>query len=161
MSIDNLGQTGPRNLPEDLKAEIENARNGMTGMQIETTRLQKIALSTKGDIERMYEEKASLEKSISELPAKLEEAVKAVADKKFELTTLESQAENAKKTLKEATDSTGSIAALHTAKSAELDLREATIKSREEDMNNRNIALIKSETDHAAKVEKLRKAITE
>ncbi len=160
MSIDNLGQSGPTvELPEDLKAHIENARNNVTTMEAEANRLQRLAQEAKDTVNQKHIEKTTLEKHVNKLTGDVEDLLTAGATKKAELAMLEEKAASAKKVLADIRAESLSIADAHTHRSAELDKRETEVKKYEENINIRIQALLKSETDHAAKVEKLRKAI--
>lgn len=160
MSIDNLGQTGPSiELPEDLKAHIENARNNVTTMEAEANRLQRLAQEAKDTVNQKHVEKNTLDKHIDTLTGSVEDLLTAGAMKKTELAMLEEKVAAAKKVLDDIRAESLSITDAHTHRSAELDRREIEVKKYEDNINIRIQALLKSETDHAAKVEKLKKAI--
>ncbi len=160
MSIDTLGQSGKNiPLPEDIKAHLENAKNNVTLMQAEAERLQKLAAQATDVVNQKHIEKNTLETKIDKLTEDAETLIKSVADRKVDLTMLEQKAFSAQKVLEDTRNESLAIIAAHTGRSAELDKREEEVKAYEENINQRSQALLKKEGDHAARVEKLQKAI--
>ena len=160
MSLDNLGQGGKHTvLPEDLQAHIENARNSVTHMEAEYTRLQKLAFNEKSTIETLHVEKVNLNKALEELKKKEEVAIQSLAEKSLTLKEIEDKIIVGQKRLDSVLNDADVSTKTITLKHAELDTREVSIKNREEDINDRLIKLVQKETDHQAKVDKLKRAI--
>lgn len=160
MSIDNLNQSGATvPLPDDLQAQIENAKNSVSLMQAEYSRLQKLVLNEKDKLERIHDEKTNVDAKVFTVTNQIEELVKSLAQKQFDKIALDTEFENAKSNLAEATDKANTMTAVHTKKSAELDERETSIVAREENLNERLINLIQKETNHESKVDKLKRAM--
>lgn len=160
MSIDTLGQA-PVNtpLPDDINAAIENARNSVTIMEAEYTRLQKLTYTEKDSLQKVHEEKTFLSSKIEEIKKEIEILINNNASKKMELLTTTTELENAQKSLREAMENANKVTSIHIMKSASLDARESSVTAREEDLNTRHVNLIERETRHEAKVEKLKRAI--
>jgi hypothetical protein len=160
MSIDNLGQSGQNiELPEDLRGHIENARNNVTLMEAEHIRLQKLVQECKDIVNQKHIEKTTLETNSFKLRQDIEDLINTITAKTVELQKIEEKVESAKKVFEDIKTESGNLATTNTQKSAELDKREADIQKYEGDVNNRIQILIKGEADHAAKVEKLKRAI--
>lgn len=160
MAIDNLSQGGKEiPLPEDVQARIENARNNITILDAEATRLKKLIVIETEQINALHAEKVSCETSIKKLNSQIEDCIGTLASKKTELSVAEESVKVAESKLEGVRSESSTITAQLTKRSAELDSREKAIKFQEEDVNDRNLVLLSKETDHEAKVAKLKAAI--
>lgn len=158
--MNDLGQsTEDTSIPVGLQSRIDNARNNVTVLDAEATRLQKVVREETEVINKLAVDKHHLREEIEKLENRVTDTVTDLATKKTQQTLLNDEIDVARAKLLDITLESGVINAKQTAISAALDAREVAIKANEEDLNTRNIALTASEVRHNAKVEKLKAAL--
>lgn len=158
--MDNLSQSGQNVvLPEHVQQAIENARNNVSVLEAESTRLQKLVKEMKDNVEAKHSERVHLEKNIEILKKDLDSIIETTAKRSVELNNIEARIKTASDSLTAMVEKIDRSNKDFVVKMASLDVRDAALKKSEEEINKRHLDLIAKETDHAAKVEKLKRAL--
>lgn len=158
--IDTLNQSSNQEpLPSDLQARIDNAKNNLSVFEAESTRLQKLTVTETNKILALKEEEVFIKAKIDNLKDELNSVLNETADRTVFLVGLKESVSLETRKLSDIKDEVVKHESKIVSDKADLDKREESIKYQEQSVNERNLDLIKRETDHNAKVEKLKRAI--
>jgi len=146
-------------LPDALQQRLDNAKNSVDILEIETSRLSRLLTDQKEQLSTIQGEKKNLESQIESSKVILNKLIEDITSKTLEHDTLQSLVKTGKNDLMDLQLKSRDIETGHTEKSRELDQREGAIKAFEESLNKRNIDLIAKETQHNQKVAKLEEAL--
>jgi len=157
--MDNLNQSTPNiPLPEELQARIENAKNNLTLIEAEYSRLQKLVIDIDGQIKVKHIEFKELSDKIDEknsILKSLNEEISDLESKKVSLTNSLVGITEQISTLESLSESYNSNFA---KQKTELDNKEKELADRESLLIVKESDLTKRESEHLKKVEKIKLA---
>lgn len=157
MSLDNSSIQHP--LPGDLQARVENALNLVTSLEAEQARLAKMCGVETQKINALHEEKKYLESQILSLKAEIESIIQERDKKREDIKALQNQRNMLEDELEDLEKGSSSLKAESEGINKSLDSREKDIAKKEADIIKRQASLEKKESDHGAKVERLKEAL--
>lgn len=146
-------------LPEDVKQAVENARNNVTFLDAEAARLQKVAVLTKAEVNKGYEEKTNLEKKIGVLETTYTDIATKVSDKETEYDVLVKNLKMIKGEIETMSTMLGDVTRSIDAQKVEIKTKEADLQNQEDLLNKRAYILEQDIAEHKRKVERLKEAI--
>ena len=158
--LDTLNQSAPQTpLPDDIQARIENARNNITIMEAEFSRLQKLSLELESKIKTQHVEMKSCEESINSLRSVEKALMSDVANLEVNKGNLTDSIIKAKSELAQIQEETKQLKEINNIEIAGINERENALEEKEKDIVKRIVDLEKKEVAHSQKVERLLKAI--
>ena len=158
--LDTLNQTGPQlPLPDDLQSRIENAQNNITIMEAEFKRLTKLSQDLTNDINAKHIVIKDLEESIDSLKIVDSTLNKAIQEKVNQNGFLGNDIDIKKSELAQIQEETKQLKEINEIAIAGINERETKLEEKEKEIAQRIADLLKKETAHSQKVERLLKAI--
>ena len=158
--LDTLNQTGPQlPLPDDLQSRIENAQNNITIMGAEFKRLTKLSQDLTNDINAKHIVIKDLEESIDSLKIVDSTLNKAIQEKVNQNGFLGHDIDIKKSELAQIQEETKQLKEINEIAIAGINERETKLEEKEKEIAQRIADLLKKETAHSQKVERLLKAI--
>ena len=137
-------------LPEDVERAVEQAKNNITVMQVETTRLTKFKIQLEKDVTDLNTQKSVLEENVKSLQS---QSNKLISDN----TTLQESVKTSSQTLEDIKKQQSIISEEITSQRAYLSVKQASLKQDRDAFDKEKTDLMESVQNYQADKDELSK----